>query len=167
MRKPLGLDPGERPAVTATVDLARGLAAFGVLLSAAVHLELWDVEGFRDIPKIGPLFMANVIGGLVIGLGVLVWRHWLPALLAAGFGLVTVVAFWISVVHGLFGLKEIATGSSQVLAEIAEYVAIAFGLAAAVGLWLGRARPAVAPLQPIHPVDLHHDANHTDGRLTG
>jgi hypothetical protein len=46
-----------------------------------------------------------------------------------------VIFFWISVVHGLFGLKEVATGPSQVLAQIAEYAAVLFGLLAAAGLW--------------------------------
>jgi hypothetical protein len=118
----------------ATIDVSRGLAAAGVLLSATVHLDLWDLQRFRDIPTIGPLFLLNVLAGLAIGVLVLAWRHWLPALAAAGFGAATVLAFWISVVHGLFGLKETATGSSQVLAEVAEYVAVAFGLLAAAGL---------------------------------
>ena len=124
-----------------TIDVSRALAAAGVLLSGVVHLDLWDVQRFRDIPTIGPLFLLNVVAGLVLGVAVLVWRHWLPALAAAGFGAATVLAFWISVVHGLFGLKEVATGSSQVLAEVAEYVAVLFGVVAALGLWLARRRP--------------------------
>jgi len=124
----------------ATIDVSRGLAAAGVLLSAAVHLDLWDLQRFRDIPTIGPMFLLNVLAGLAIGVLVPAWRHWLPALAAAGFGAATVLAFWISVMHGLFGLKETATGSSQVLAEVAEYVAVLFGLMAAAGLL--RLRPA-------------------------
>jgi hypothetical protein len=120
---------------TVAVETSRGLAATGVLLSAVVHLDLWDLQGFRHIPTIGPLFMLNFIGGVVIGVVMLIWRHWLPMLAAAGFGAATVAAFWISVVHGLFGLKEVATGSSQVLAEVAEYAAVVFGLFAAALLW--------------------------------
>lgn len=115
----------------AVTDLCRGLAAAGVLLSAVVHLDLWDVQDFRQIDTIGPLFLLNAIGGLALGLVILVWRHWLPVLAAAGFGVTTLVAFWISVVRGLFGLKEVATGSAQILAEVAEIVAVVFGLAAA------------------------------------
>jgi hypothetical protein len=64
-----------------------------VLVSAAVHLDLWDVEGFRRIHIIGPLFLLNVIAGLLIGVVVVAWRHWLPALAAAGFGAATLTAF--------------------------------------------------------------------------
>jgi hypothetical protein len=112
-------------------EVARGLAAAGVLLSADVHLDLWDLQNFRSIHIIGPLFLLNVIGGLVLGVVVLVWRHWLPALAAAGFGAATLAAFWISVTVGMFGFQEIANGSAQYLAEAAEIVAIVFGLAAA------------------------------------
>jgi hypothetical protein len=117
------------------IGTSRGLAAAGVFLAAVIHLDLW-VQGFRSIATIGPLFMLNFVGGMIIGVAVLVWRHWLPALAAAGFGAATVVAFWISVIHGLFGVKETATGSSQILAEVVEYAAIAFGLAVVLELLL-------------------------------
>jgi uncharacterized membrane protein YtjA (UPF0391 family) len=120
------------------------VATAGVLLSAAVHLDLWDVERFRTVPTIGPLFLLNAVGGLVLGLVLIAWRHWLPALAAAGYGATTVLFFWISVIHGLFGFKEVATGSAQILAEVAEYAALVFGLITAGALWTGipsRARP--------------------------
>ena len=116
-------------------DLARGLAAAGVLLSADVHLDLWYAGGFRDVETIGPLFLLNAIGGLAIGLVLICWRHWLPALAAAGFGAATLVAFYLSVTIGLFNFKEVATGEPQVLAEVAEYVALAFGGLAAWMSW--------------------------------
>jgi hypothetical protein len=43
----------------ATTDSFGGLAAGGVLLSAVVHLDLWDVERFRLIHTIGPLFLTR------------------------------------------------------------------------------------------------------------
>src|SRR6266550_73241 len=63
------------------IDTSRGLAAAGVFLAAVVHLDLW-VQGFRSIATIGPLFMLNFVGGMIIGVGALVWRHWLPGLAA-------------------------------------------------------------------------------------
>jgi hypothetical protein len=95
------------------------------------------VERFRSVPTIGPLFLLNAVGGVVLGLVLIAWRHWLPALAAAGYGATTVLFFWISVIHGLFGFKEVATGSAQVLAEVAEYAAVAFGLITAAALWTG------------------------------
>lgn len=119
-------------------DVLRALTAAAVMLSAVVHLDLY-AAGFSQLPRIGPLFLAAVLAGLVLGVAAVSWRHWLPLVLAAGFAAVTVGAYWISVVHGLFGLKEVTTGWAEILAEVAEYVAIACGLTAAALLW--RARP--------------------------
>jgi hypothetical protein len=128
------------------IDTSRGLAAAGVFLAAVVHLDLW-VQGFSSVATIGPLFMLDFVAGMIIGVGVLVWRHWLPALAAAGFGAATVIAFWISVVHGLFGVKETPTGSSEILAEVAEYSAVVFGLAALVML-IWRPKSSSPPPSP-------------------
>lgn len=125
---------------TYVIDLARGLTAAGVLMSAVVHYDLYQ-QGFSAVDVIGPLFLLNFIGGVVIGTGIVVWRHWLPVFLGAGFGATTVVFYWISVVHGLFGIKEFTTGWPELTAEFAEYAAVLFGMLAAVLLWLdSRAR---------------------------
>ncbi len=104
-----------------------GLTAAAVLLSADVHFELWANNGFKDVHTIGPLFLLNAIGGLVIALVMLMWRHWLPVLAAVGFGVATLIAFWISITAGLFGLKEQASGTPQVIAEVAEIIAVVGG----------------------------------------
>jgi hypothetical protein len=41
-------------------------------------------------------------------------------------------------VHGLFGVKETASGSSEILAEVAECGAVVFGLAAVILLLRSR-----------------------------
>src|ERR1700712_1973254 len=103
--------------------LGRGLAAAGVLLSADVHLVLY-FDGFSDIKVVGPAFLLNAIGGIIIGVALLLWRHWLPLLAAIAFGVSTLVAFYISATVGLFGVHETFGGNQVVLAEIAEWVAI-------------------------------------------
>lgn len=129
---------------TYVIDLARGLAAAAVLMSAVVHYDLYQ-QGFSAVNVIGPLFLLNFIGGVVIGTGIVVWRHWLPAFLGAGFGATTVVFYWISVVHGLFGIKEFTTGWPELTAEFAEYTALVCGMLAAVLLFLhSRARAATS-----------------------
>ena len=69
----------------------RVLAAVSVLVSAAVHLYLW-LDFARDDDFLGPSFMLNAVAGAVIAVLLLVWRHWLPAFLALGFGLSTLLA---------------------------------------------------------------------------
>lgn len=119
-----------------------GLIGASVLVSAYIHVELW-FQGIAQTSVIGPLFLLNGVGGLVIGLAVLFWRHWLPVLGALGFGALTLAAFWLSTTVGLFGMQEVATGVPQIAAEVAEIVTV-IGCVAALtsGPARGRARPA-------------------------
>lgn len=104
----------------------RLLAATAVLVSAAVHLYLW-FDGMRDADVVGPAFMLNAVGGAVIALLLVAWRHWIPALLALGFGLSTLTAFVIAATVGLFGVQQGWTGWAVWTAAAAEVVAIVTG----------------------------------------
>jgi hypothetical protein len=115
----------------------RILTALAVLVSAYVHLKLW-LDGFRHLDKIGPAFMANVIGGVVIALLLIVWQHWLPPLLAIGFGISTLGAFIISSTRGLFGLHEHWEGWTVWTAAGAEVVAIVAGAVVLMHAWQAR-----------------------------
>ncbi|HEY3015480.1 MAG TPA: hypothetical protein VGJ41_10250 [Nocardioides sp.] len=116
----------------------RLLAAAAVLVSAAVHLKLW-IDVFRDEEVVGPAFLANAFGGLVIAVLLVLWRHWLPLLLSVGFGASTIGAFVTAATVGLFGVHEHWTGGYVWTAFAAEVVAILAGALAAVGEgWLSR-----------------------------
>jgi hypothetical protein len=101
----------------------RVVAVVGVWVSAAVHLYLW-FDGVRDEAKIGPAFMVNAVGGAVIGLLLLTWRHWVPAFLGLGFGLSTLGAFVVSTTVGLFGVHAGWHGWAAWTAASAEVVVI-------------------------------------------
>jgi hypothetical protein len=103
----------------------RMLAAVAVLVSAAVHLILW-FDGVRH-QSVGPAFMLNAVGGVVIAVLLLAWRHWVPPLLAVGFGVSTLGAFVIAATVGLFGVHEHWTGGYVWTAAIAEVLAIVAG----------------------------------------
>ncbi len=104
----------------------RALAALAVLVSAAVHLYLW-FDGVRDDDVIGPAFMLNAVGGAVIAVLLLAWRHWVPPFLAVGFGLSTLAAFIISASVGLFGFESTWEGWEVWTAAVAEVVAVVTG----------------------------------------
>lgn len=129
-------------------------AAVAVLVSAAMHLYLW-FEGYRDVDIIGPAFLLNAFGGAVIALLLLVWRHWVPPLLAVGFGLSTVGAFILSTTVGLFGLEESWEGWEVWTAAISELAAVVFGAAA-----LLRADPRASRGEPEHDAPLR--SSHLD-----
>jgi hypothetical protein len=114
------------------------MVAGAVLVSAAIHLQLW-AEGMRDVAVVGPAFLLNAVGGLVVALAVLFWQHWLPLAAAVAFGIATLGAFVVSTTVGLFGVHEVWSGVPQLLCAGAEVVAIAVGGAALLA-----ARPATA-----------------------
>src|SRR3954468_23270394 len=101
----------------------RMLAAAGVLVSAAVHLYLW-LHVFRHTDVVGPAFMVNAVGGTIIAVLLVTWRHWIPLVLAVGFGASTLGAFLIAATVGLYGVHERWTGWEVWTAAASEVVAI-------------------------------------------
>jgi hypothetical protein len=107
---------------------ARILVAIAVLVSAYVHLREW-LDGMRDFHVIGPLFIVNVVAGVVIAALLFTWKHWLAPFLAFGFGATTLGAFTIaSTSSGLFGTHEKWQGPYVWTAAASEAVAILAGL---------------------------------------
>lgn len=120
----------------------RVLAALSVLVSAAVHLYLW-FDFARDDDFLGPSFMLNAVGGAVIAGLLVLWRHWLPAFLAVGFGLSTLLAFVLATTVGLFGVTARWTGWAVWVAATSEVVA------ALAGAWLlARDNPLRSRVEP-------------------
>jgi hypothetical protein len=101
----------------------RILAAAAVLVSAAVHLYLW-FDVFRHTHVVGPAFMLNAIGGAIIAVLLVTTRHWIPLLLAVGFGAATLGAFIIAATVGLYGVHEHWTGWEVWTAAASEVIAI-------------------------------------------
>ena len=129
----------------------RTLAALAVLVSAAVHLMLW-FDGVRH-QSVGPAFLLNAAGGVVIAVLLVSWRHWIPPLLAIGFGVSTLGAFVISATVGLLGVHEHWTGGYVWTAAVAEVVAI---LAGAVALSRDHALCSAGKLEHRSPLRRAH-----------
>ena len=111
-------------------------------MSAVVHLYLWQ-DGMKAVDVVGPAFLLNGVGGLVIAVLVIVWRHWLPLLGAVGFGVATLTAFIISTTpSGFFGVHERWVGLPVWLSAISEVGAIVLGVAAIV---VERRRAPISP----------------------
>lgn len=104
----------------------RMLAAVAVLVSAGIHLRLW-FDVFRHTDVVGPAMLLNFFGGIVIAALLISWQHWLPLLLALGFGVSTLGAYIISTTSGLYGVHQKWTGWEPFTAAAVEIIAIIVG----------------------------------------
>jgi hypothetical protein len=88
-----------------TVLVLAGTGAGFLVWSGVIHLELWG-DGYKDISVIGPLFLVQAIGCIVLAVAIVAFR-WL-ALIAAGAvaGVATAVGLLLTASVGLFGYKE-------------------------------------------------------------
>ncbi len=108
------------------------LGAAAILATGAIHLQQLMVQDFRTVPVIRVLFVLNVVGSCVVGLGLIApfdrvltgrWPDAVIALLAA-VGLIialgSLVALYVSENGGLFGLSATRVSTPAVLAIVAE-----------------------------------------------
>jgi hypothetical protein len=106
---------------------------------AAIHLHLWS-EGYRHIPTVGPLFLADGVGGLLLAAVLLVWPRPLAGLLGAGFLASALGGLIVSINFGLFGFRESLGASFVVETIILESVGIVAFLAWVGAVWQGLTR---------------------------
>jgi hypothetical protein len=91
--------------VVVTVMIAGGAGC--TVASGVIHLYLWGKQyGYRDVPTIGPLFLAQGIGAILIGLLVIVTRRAAAVLIAAGLLVASVIALVLAIEVGMFGFKD-------------------------------------------------------------
>lgn len=106
----LSYGPSRAPRVV-SLAATLGFAVGGLLVlwSAYIHFHLWnEPQGYRHISVIGPLFLLQSIGGLVVGLAVVAVRRVWAAICGIGYAISTLVGFLLSVglTDGLFNFKE-------------------------------------------------------------
>ena len=124
----------------AFLDLVLRLGCAGLLIwVAAIHLHLWT-EGYRDIPTVGPLFLADAVGGFVMAAVVLVWPRPLAGVLGAGFMISTLGGLIISLNFGLFGFRESSGASFVIETIILESVGAVVLIAWSFAVWQGWTR---------------------------
>jgi hypothetical protein len=98
-------------------------AAVLLVVDGALHLHLWS-SGYRGIPTIGPLFLAQGIATLVIAV-VLLLTRWLVAVVAALATMVgTVGGFVLADTVGLFGFYDGFAAPDASISFVIEVTAI-------------------------------------------
>jgi len=129
---------GRRPTAPAASAMLIAGAAL-LLTSAAIHLHLW-ADGYRSIVTIGPLFFAQGVLGIFLGLLVALIRRIFVALVAALFALGTIVGLLLASHGGIFGYKTTMSApwaQTTLEVEIAAVVLLCAG--GAVAVWAERA----------------------------
>lgn len=104
--------------------MVRSVVGTSVMVSAAVHLYLW-IDFARSDDILGPSFMLNAVAGALIAMALATSQHWIPELLAIGFGLSTLGAFILSTTVGLFGVTANWSGWAVWVCAAAEVLAVA------------------------------------------
>jgi hypothetical protein len=126
--------------VAVTVVIAGGAAC--TVYSGYIHIYLWGRSQYpyRDIPTIGPLFLAQGIAAVIIGLLVVITRRVAVLLIGAGLLIVSVAALIIDVEVGMFGFKD-SWSVPYVTTTLYEEIVGAVLLLAAAGVlaWSGGA----------------------------
>ena len=105
-----------------------------------VHLHLW-LEGYRQIPTDGPLFLLDAAAGLALAALLLVWTAPIAGLLACGYTAATLGALLISLTVGLFGFRESISASYATLSLAIETITV-LALAGWTALAAATPRPA-------------------------
>jgi hypothetical protein len=95
--------------------------------SGVIHLQLWS-EGYRSISVIGPLFLIQGVGGIVLAVVIAVLRR--LGLMAAGAALMaaTAAGLLLSAGTGLFGFREslaVPYAGSSLVVEFASAAVLA------------------------------------------
>jgi hypothetical protein len=119
------------PAAYLAVSVLALAGAALLTWSGVLHLMVWS-DGYKDIATIGPLFLAQGVGSIVLALAVAVLR-WLALLAAGAVTLAATAAGLLVSVHvGLFGLRESLATPYATLSLQVEFTGAGVLLAAAV-----------------------------------
>jgi hypothetical protein len=100
------VDITRRRSVLMMVGQLLGIGLTGAM--GWIHLQLW-VDGYREVPVVGPLFLLNVIGAVLLTVALLtvpVRLLSVAAAVTAVFTAGTLAALIISLTVGLFGVRE-------------------------------------------------------------
>jgi hypothetical protein len=139
--------PGTRAVVTILILVGAALT----VVAGIIHLYLWgEANGYSQIPTIGPLFLAQGIGAIVVGVATAAVRWLAAALAAAGLLISTAAGLLLSIEVGLFNFRE-SWAAPYVTSSFYEEIAGAVLLLVAVWFLARAGRSGGGKHEPSHP----------------
>jgi hypothetical protein len=108
------------------------VAGAGLVAStAAIHLHLW-LAGYRHVPRLGPLFLAQAITGLVLAPMLALGRHCVFVLGAAVYLAASAVGLILSATVGFLGIHDglgVPWATPSLAVELAGFIVLTADLA--------------------------------------
>jgi hypothetical protein len=132
------------PSARWTVNFLAIAGAALLIWSGIIHIQLWS-NGYRDISVIGPLFIIQGVGIIVIAVVLMIFRR--LVLLAAGAVVLaaTAVGLLLSVYISLFGYRESLAVPDAGLSLVVEFTGAAILLVAAATVLVTRSSARANP----------------------
>ena len=128
--------PENTPKLEAVLSTIAILAGAGlVAATAAIHLHLW-LAGYRHVPRIGPLFLAQAVTGLVLAPVLALGRHLAVVIGAALYMAASAAGLLLSATVGFLGIHDglgVPWAATSLTVELAGMVLL--GSANAVATW--------------------------------
>ena len=121
--------------------VTRPVAAVLLLLGGILHYNLWQ-HGYRHVPKIGPLFLANVVGSIALAGAILASRRVAVVVAAMVFAGGSLLALVLSRTVGVFGFME-NIWTSEAINTLASELGVILALSLCLAAQLRRVRPSL------------------------
>jgi len=130
----LGIPKSSSVSFRSLVVLAMVLGAGTIGASAAIHLHLW-LSGYRNVPRLGPLFLAQVVSGFALAPIIVLFRRMFAVLAGAVFQAASAIGLTLSATVGFVGIHDGFTApwaTASIIVELTGFVALT---ASALALW--------------------------------
>lgn len=136
-----GFDPSTPRWAAWAATAATSAGAALTVTTAAIHLHLW-LTGYRHVPRLGPLFLAQAITGFLLGPIIAVSRQAVMMLIGAGFMAASAVGLILSATVGFVGIHDgldVPWATPSLSVELAGFLLLSAAAATAFAPLLRRA----------------------------
>jgi hypothetical protein len=123
----IGIPKSSSVTFRSAVVLAIMLGAATIAASAAIHLHLW-LGGYRHVPRLGPLFLGQVITGFVLAPVIVMFRRMFAVLAGAIFQAASAIGLTLSATVGFVGIHDgfnVPWATPSIIVELIGFVLLA------------------------------------------